>query len=134
MNEHERLAREVGAVLAARGLMCATAESCTGGLVAAAITDIAGSSEWFDRGFVTYTNAAKEAMLGVPAATLAAFGAVSEPVARAMAEGAGSPFHAAFEPADHQTLGDGGTHLIEQGALIGQGSIAEAGDGAAGGM
>ncbi len=108
MNEHERLAREVGAVLAARGLMCATAESCTGGLVAAAITDIAGSSEWFDRGFVTYTNAAKEAMLGVPAATLAAFGAVSEPVARAMAEGALRHSRAAVAVAITGVAGPGG--------------------------
>ncbi|MCC7039162.1 MAG: CinA family protein [Burkholderiales bacterium] len=108
MNEHERLAREVGDVLAARGLMCATAESCTGGLVAATITDIAGSSEWFDRGFVTYTNAAKEAMLGVPAATLAAFGAVSEPVARAMAEGALRHSRAAVAVAITGVAGPGG--------------------------
>jgi nicotinamide-nucleotide amidase len=72
----------------ARGWMLATAESCTGGLVAAAITDIAGSSDVFDRGFVTYSYPAKTAMLGVPEAMLAAHGAVSEPVARAMAEGA----------------------------------------------
>ncbi len=72
----------------ARGCKIATAESCTGGLVAAAITDIAGSSDVFDRGFVTYSYPAKVAMLGVPQAMLAAHGAVSEPVARAMAEGA----------------------------------------------
>jgi nicotinamide-nucleotide amidase len=82
------LARQLGARLGERKLMCATAESCTGGLVAGAITDIAGSSGWFDRGFVTYSNAAKMEMLGVPQATLAQHGAVSEPTARAMAEGA----------------------------------------------
>ncbi len=82
------LARALGAALQARGWCAATAESCTGGLVAAAITDVAGSSGWFDRGFVTYSNEAKQEALGVPAATLAAHGAVSEPTARAMAEGA----------------------------------------------
>ena len=82
------LAARVGARLQQRRLLLATAESCTGGLVAGAITAIAGSSGWFDRGFVTYTNQAKVQMLGVPEGALAAFGAVSEPVARAMAEGA----------------------------------------------
>jgi nicotinamide-nucleotide amidase len=72
----------------ARGWRVATAESCTGGLVAAALTDIPGSSDVFDRGFLTYSNAAKTAMVGVPAALIEAHGAVSEPVARAMAEGA----------------------------------------------
>ena len=71
-----------------KGIMAATAESCTGGMIAAAITDIAGSSAVFDRGFVTYSNEAKTAMLGVPMTLIAAHGAVSEPVARAMAEGA----------------------------------------------
>jgi nicotinamide-nucleotide amidase len=66
----------------------ATAESCTGGLIAAACTDLAGSSQWFDRGFVTYSNAAKTDMLGVDAALIAQFGAVSAPVAAAMAQGA----------------------------------------------
>lgn len=66
----------------------ATAESCTGGLIAAACTDLAGSSQWFDRGFVTYSNAAKTEMLGVDAALIAQFGAVSEQVAVAMAQGA----------------------------------------------
>jgi nicotinamide-nucleotide amidase len=69
-------------------LMLATAESCTGGLVAAAITDISGSSGWFERGFVTYSNQAKCEMIGVPADLIERHGAVSEPVARAMAEGA----------------------------------------------
>jgi nicotinamide-nucleotide amidase len=70
------------------GLFMATAESCTGGMIAAACTDLAGSSAWFERGFVTYSNAAKTELLGVDAALLAQHGAVSEPVARAMAFGA----------------------------------------------
>ncbi len=72
----------------AQGVMIATAESCTGGMVAAALTDIPGSSAVVERGFVTYTNTAKQQMLGVHAETLAAHGAVSEQVAREMAEGA----------------------------------------------
>jgi len=72
----------------ARGLHVATAESCTGGLVAAALTEIAGSSDVVDRGFVTYSDDAKRAMLGVPAATLQRFGAVSAQTAKAMAAGA----------------------------------------------
>ncbi len=71
-----------------RGWLLATAESCTGGLIAATLTEIAGSSDVVDRGFVTYSNAAKTEMLGVPAALIAEHGAVSDPVARAMAEGA----------------------------------------------
>lgn len=78
------LARE----LKRRSLMMATAESCTGGLIAGACTDLSGSSEWFERGFVTYSNAAKTELLGVPAELIAQHGAVSEPVARAMAAGA----------------------------------------------
>ncbi len=78
------LARE----LKGRGLMMATAESCTGGLIAGACTDLSGSSDWFERGFVTYSNAAKTELLGVPAELIAQHGAVSEPVARAMAVGA----------------------------------------------
>jgi nicotinamide-nucleotide amidase len=72
----------------ARKLRIAAAESCTGGLVAATLTDIAGSSDVFERGFVTYSNEAKQAMLGVPAATLASHGAVSRETAEAMAQGA----------------------------------------------
>ena len=82
------LAAQAGARLQARGLVLASAESCTGGLIAGAITAVAGSSGWFDRGFVTYSDGAKQEMLGVPAAVLAGYGAVSEAVARAMAEGA----------------------------------------------
>lgn len=72
----------------AAGVMIATAESCTGGMIAAALTDVAGASDVFERGFVTYSNAAKVEMLGVKEATLEAHGAVSEEVAREMAEGA----------------------------------------------
>jgi nicotinamide-nucleotide amidase len=74
--------------LLTRGQMLATAESCTGGLIAGACTDRAGSSQWFERGFVTYSNAAKAEMLAVPCTLIDQHGAVSEPVARAMAEGA----------------------------------------------
>ncbi len=88
------LAILVGAKLKAKGLMLATAESCTGGWVAQAITAISGSSAWFERGFVTYSNAAKEEMLGVAAATLQAHGAVSEETAREMAVGAIACSHA----------------------------------------
>ncbi|MGI4976495.1 MAG: CinA family protein [Janthinobacterium lividum] len=76
------------ALLRGRGQRVATAESCTGGLIAAALTAVAGSSDVVDRGFVTYSNAAKTELLGVPAALVEAHGAVSEAVARAMAEGA----------------------------------------------
>ena len=85
--EIQALARDVLDHARARGLRLATAESCTGGLVAGALTEIAGSSDVFDRGFVTYSNAAKVADLGVEEALIAQFGAVSAPVARAMAEG-----------------------------------------------
>ena len=81
-------AEAVLAACRATGLTVATAESCTGGLIAAALTAIAGSSDVVDRGFVTYSNAAKTEMLGVQAALIASVGAVSEPVARAMAAGA----------------------------------------------
>jgi nicotinamide-nucleotide amidase len=76
------------AALRARGIKLATAESCTGGLIAALLTEIPGSSDVVERGFVTYSNEAKTQMLGVPADLIARHGAVSEPVARAMAEGA----------------------------------------------
>jgi nicotinamide-nucleotide amidase len=82
------LATQVGAALKAQGMMLATAESCTGGGVACAMTEIDGSSAWFDRGFVTYSNQAKVEMLGVAPDTLAHFGAVSETTVREMVAGA----------------------------------------------
>jgi nicotinamide-nucleotide amidase len=88
------LAEHLPAVLAladalrARGWRMACAESCTGGLIAAACTSVAGSSDWFERGFVTYSNAAKTELLGVDAGLIERHGAVSEPVVRAMAQGA----------------------------------------------
>ncbi|HEU4922338.1 MAG TPA: CinA family protein [Burkholderiales bacterium] len=84
----ENLAKRVGERLAASGQVLAIAESCTGGWVAQAVTAIAGSSDWFDRGFVTYSNDAKQEMLGVRVDTLARHGAVSEHTAREMAQGA----------------------------------------------
>ena len=84
----ETLARTVVEAAAARRLTVATAESCTGGLVSAALTSVAGSSAVVERGFVTYSNAAKSELLGVPAALIDRHGAVSEPVARSMAGGA----------------------------------------------
>lgn len=92
MNTDDRslqlLASDVGAKLKAKGLKLAAAESCTGGWIAKALTDVAGSSVWFERGFITYSNKAKLAMLGVRQASLDAHGAVSETVVREMAEGA----------------------------------------------
>src|SRR5579872_890476 len=93
----DALLREAEFLLAAcrtKGVMLATAESCTGGLIAAALTAIAGSSDVVERGFVTYSNEAKTELVGVPAALIAEHGAVSEPVARAMAEGALARSHA----------------------------------------
>lgn len=88
MNELEKLAETLGGELLARGEWLAAAESCTGGWLAQSVTSIAGSSAWFERGFVTYSNAAKVDMLGVPETTLERHGAVSEATARAMAQGA----------------------------------------------
>ena len=102
------LAILVGARLNARGLRLATAESCTGGWVAGAVTAIAGSSAWFDRGFVTYSNDAKMEMLGVSAATLEAFGAVSEQTAGEMAAGALAHSHAQFALSITGVAGPGG--------------------------
>jgi nicotinamide-nucleotide amidase len=82
------LVAQVAHALRQRGQMMATAESCTGGLIAGACTELSGSSDWFERGFVTYSNAAKIELLGVPAELIGLYGAVSEPVARAMAQGA----------------------------------------------
>lgn len=92
----------------AAGLKIATAESCTGGMIAAGLTDIPGSSDVFERGFVTYSNEAKTELLGVPAGLIADPGAVSEPVARAMAEGALVRSHADITAAVTGIAGPGG--------------------------
>ena len=88
VNTTSALCEQLASALQARGWMLATAESCTGGMIAAACTDLAGSSNWFERGFVTYSNEAKSELLGVEPGLLEAHGAVSEVVARAMAFGA----------------------------------------------
>lgn len=90
MNENEitLLATQLGAALKARGMMLATAESCTGGGIAEAVTRVAGASAWFDCAFVSYSYEAKSSMLGVPRETLVDFGAVSEETVREMVDGA----------------------------------------------
>ena len=101
-------AARLGGALARRGQRVATAESCTGGLIAALLTESPGSSAWFDRGFVTYSNAAKIDCLGVPEDLLARFGAVSEPVVRAMAIGTLARSDAALAIAVSGVAGPGG--------------------------
>lgn len=110
MTDHELdvLARRVGEALAARGLWLATAESCTGGWIAEAVTAIAGSSGWFDRGFVTYSNAAKTDMLGVGGDTLDTHGAVSEATVSEMAAGALARSRADLAVAVSGVAGPGG--------------------------
>jgi len=88
MNTKNELSQRLGDLLQANKHIMTSAESCTGGAVSAAITDIAGSSAWFDRAFITYSNEAKIEMLGVASPTLAAYGAVSEPVVGEMVAGA----------------------------------------------
>ena len=92
----------------AQGIRIVTAESCTGGLIAALLTEIPGSSDVVERGFVTYSNESKNEMLGVPGNLIAAHGAVSEPVARAMAEGALKHAHAQISVAVTGIAGPGG--------------------------
>ncbi len=105
-----RLAEQVGQAFLQRGLTLACAESCTGGWVAKLVTEVAGSSAWFDRGFVTYSNAAKQDMLDVPAELIAAEGAVSEAVVAAMTAGALTHSHADWSLAISGVAGpDGGT-------------------------
>lgn len=101
-------AEALGQALTASGSLCATVESCTGGMVSMAITSVAGSSAWFDRGFVTYTNDAKQAMVGVASATLAQHGAVSEAVVDEMARGALANSQAALAVAVSGIAGPGG--------------------------
>jgi len=109
--ELEALSERVGECLLARRLMVVTAESCTGGWVAQAITATAGCSQWFERGFVTYSNSAKMELLGVQAATLERHGAVSEATVREMAEGALSRSHAQVAVAVSGIAGPGGGSL-----------------------
>jgi len=113
----ETLARAVLEAARVRGWKIATAESCTGGLVSGALTDVAGSSDVFDRGFVTYSYPAKVAMLGVPQLLLADHGAVSEPVARAMAEGALAGADAALAVAVTGVAGPGGSESKPEGLV-----------------
>jgi nicotinamide-nucleotide amidase len=101
----------------AKGLWIATAESCTGGLVAGAITDVAGSSAIFDRGFLTYTNAAKVEMLGVSQQTLDNHGAVSEPVAAEMAKGAVARSRAQIAVSVTGIAGPGGSDFKPEGRV-----------------
>ena len=109
-NTATELAKTLGAALKMHGLMLALAESCTGGMVAQSITSVAGSSAWFDCGFVTYSNAAKIEMLGVSKQTLEAFGAVSEETAREMVIGVLKHSHAQVAGSITGIAGpDGGT-------------------------
>ncbi|MEZ5607730.1 MAG: CinA family protein [Burkholderiaceae bacterium] len=103
-----QIVQSLAAALTQRGWMMASAESCTGGGIAAACTELAGSSHWFERGFVTYSNAAKTELLGIPAALIATHGAVSETVARAMAEGALAHAHAQLSVAVTGVAGPSG--------------------------
>jgi len=102
------LTTDLADILQKKGWLMAAAESCTGGLIAAACTDLAGSSNWFERGFVTYSNAAKTELLGVDAALIERHGAVSEAVARAMAQGAVARSHAQAAVAVTGVAGPGG--------------------------
>ncbi len=104
----ERLARQLGDRAQAAGVFVAVAESCTGGWLAKVITDIPGSSGWFDRGFVTYSNAAKQELLGVRGDTLEAHGAVSEETAAEMAQGALAHSRAGLAVAITGIAGPGG--------------------------
>jgi nicotinamide-nucleotide amidase len=106
--ELTQLAAELGEKLRARGWMLATAESCTGGWVGQLITALPGSSHWYERGFITYANIAKQEMLGVPAETLETYGAVSEETASAMAAGALEHSHAQATLAISGIAGPGG--------------------------
>lgn len=100
-----------------RGVMIATAESCTGGLIAGRLTDVAGSSDAFERGFVTYSNAAKMEMLGIRPETLEAHGAVSEEIAAEMAQGALSRSHAGIAVAVTGIAGPGGSEHKPEGRV-----------------
>ncbi|WP_271271812.1 CinA family protein [Aliamphritea hakodatensis] len=104
----EKRVRELATLAESQGVMIATAESCTGGGIATAITELAGSSAWFDAGFVTYSNQAKTRMLDVPASVIEAYGAVSEQVVQAMATGAVTNSQAHISVAVSGVAGPGG--------------------------
>jgi nicotinamide-nucleotide amidase len=123
----QSLARQVVQAAAARGLTVATAESCTGGLVSGALTAIAGSSAVVERGFVTYSNAAKSDLLGVPTGLIEAHGAVSEPVARAMADGAVSRSGAQVSVSVTGVAGPGGGTADKPVGLVHFGAVGPAG-------
>ncbi|WP_067707822.1 MULTISPECIES: nicotinamide-nucleotide amidase [unclassified Erwinia] len=109
-NELHQLSADIGQRLLSQRATLTTAESCTGGWIAKVLTDIAGSSQWFERGFVTYSNDAKQELVGVTAASLSRFGAVSEEVVREMAEGARDKAHAQYAISVSGIAGpDGGT-------------------------
>ena len=110
-------AADVLSAARARGVMIATAESCTGGLITGALTEVPGSSDVVDRGFVTYSNAAKIEMLGIRPQTLADFGAVSEEIAREMAEGALARSNAALSVAVTGIAGPGGSDHKPEGRV-----------------
>jgi nicotinamide-nucleotide amidase len=110
-------AKELVELCKSKGLVLATAESCTGGLVSAALTDIPGSSAIFDRGFVTYTNAAKQDLLGVTSDSLARFGAVSEEVAHEMALGALQRSKAGLAVSITGIAGPGGSEFKPEGRV-----------------
>ena len=103
-----KLAADVGSALKARALTLATADSCTGGWIGEAVTAVPGSSDWYERGFITYTNVAKREMLGVAAATLEKFGAVSEETVKAMVMGALAHSHAQIAVAVSGVAGPSG--------------------------
>ncbi|MCC5971519.1 MAG: CinA family protein [Pararhodobacter sp.] len=113
----KRLARQILTRCRAAGAMLATAESCTGGMVAAVLSDLPGSSDVFAGGFVTYSNAMKTAALGVPADLIAAHGAVSEPVAQAMAEGALARSEATLAVSITGIAGPGGSEFKPEGRV-----------------
>lgn len=123
----QTLARQVIETAAARGLTLATAESCTGGLVAAALTAVPGSSAVVERGFVTYSNAAKTELLGVPADLIETRGAVSEAVARAMAEGAVTHSRARVSVSVTGVAGPGGGSADKPVGLVHFGAVGPAG-------
>lgn len=115
--DHLKAASELLEIARQAGMMIATAESCTGGLIAGALTDVAGSSDVFDRGFVTYSNNAKIQMLGVSTASLATHGAVSEVVAREMAAGALARSDAGVAISVTGIAGPGGSEFKPEGLV-----------------